>query len=217
MIVKFVYVMGRMLVACSLSFVAWLFLFFGFGQPFWLSAALALAGGGVVFGALTAYARYAFLKKHQLTRKEYAYIRRNLREAQGKIRRLQKAFVQVRSIQTFRQMLVINRLARRIYTIVKREPKRFYLAERFFFYHLDSLVELTEKHAFLAAQSVNDDHLLQSLRETSRMIDQLIATVEKDLATLLSTDVEHLQFELDVAKRTIHTWAPPLKEGSSDQ
>lgn len=214
---KFFYLLGRVLVTSSLSAITWLILFFGFGQLFWLSTVFALGGGIGLFCGWQWYARHAFLKKHQLTRREYAYIRNNLREAKDKIRRLRKSFMNVRSIRTFRQMLVINRLVKQIYTIVKREPKRFYQAERFFFYHLDSMVELTEKHAFLAAQSVNNAKVLQSLRETRAMIDDLITTVEKDLHHLLSTDVEQLQFELDVAKRSLKTWAHPLSERRSEK
>lgn len=212
---KFLYFLLRMAIALPVSFMVWVILFFGFAQSFWLSVGLALSGGALLYGTVQSYMNHIFLKRHQLTRSEYVYIRKNLHEAKAKISRLQKAYFNVRSISSFSQIHRLNRLIKRIYTIVKKEPKRFYEAERFFFYHLDSVVELTEKHAFLAAQAVKDVHLRRSLQETRHTIEQLIQSIEQDLYDLLSTDMNHLAFELDVAKHTLKKWVPPLHERSS--
>lgn len=213
---KFLNFILRTAIAIPVSFLAWMILFFGFAQTFWFSVALALSGGVIIYSAIQWYTTDIFLKKHQLTRKEYIYIRKNLREAKEKISRLQKSILNARSISSFSQMVRINRLVKKVYNIVKKEPKRFYQAERFFFYHLDSVVELTEKHAFLAAQSVKDAKLHLSLQETRHTIEQLIQSVEQDLYDLLSKDMDHLAFELDVAKHSLKKWVqPPLHERSS--
>lgn len=205
----------RAAVAFPVSFVLWLVVFFGLAVPFWPSVGLALLGGAIAYGGLQWYMNFSTLKAYGLTRREYTYIRKNLKDAKDKINRIQKAFIHIRSISTFTQMLRINRLVKRIYNIVKKEPKRFYQAERFFFYHLDSVVELTEKHAFLAAQPIKDADIDRSLRETRDTIEQLIKKMEDDLYRLVSTDVEHLTFELDVAKHALNKWTPPEQERSS--
>ncbi|GAA0359502.1 5-bromo-4-chloroindolyl phosphate hydrolysis family protein [Bacillus horti] len=213
---KYLYVLLRIAIAGSISSVTWMVLFFGMGFPFWVSVGYAALGGLGVFLLLQLIAHVIFLKRNGLTRTEYTYIKQNLREAKGKIKRIQRTFFQVRSFRSFRQTLAVNKLVRKIYVIVKREPKRFYQAERFFFYHLDSMVELTEKHSFLAAQAVDNSKIRNSLKETRSMIDQLIKTVEKDLYNVLSKDIDHLKFEIDVAKHSLSTWAPPQKERRSE-
>lgn len=65
--------------------------------------------------------------------------------------RLRKALFQAKSIQMFKQNAEMLRIVRRIYLLTKKEPKRFYQAERFFYQTLDSVVELTEKYAFLSS------------------------------------------------------------------
>lgn len=65
--------------------------------------------------------------------------------------RLRKALFQAKSIQMFKQNAEMLRIVRRIYLLTKKEPKRFYQAERFFYQTLDSIVELTEKYAFLSS------------------------------------------------------------------
>lgn len=207
--------LARLSAAFSVSFLAWLLFFFGLAQPFGLSIGLAAGVGVILLGGMQWYAHHLFLQKHQLKWKEYAYIRKNLHEAKEKIGRLQKSYVHVRSLTGLKRLFTVNRLAKRIYTIVKKEPKRFYQAERFFFYHLDSVVELTEKHAFLSAQIIKDAQLQQSLHNTRLMIDQLIKSIEKDLRHLLSKDMDHLEFELDVAKHSLQIQGKPLNERSS--
>lgn len=142
-------------------------------------------------------------KENQLTRREYAYIKQNLREAKLKIARLRKALFAVKNIQTIKQNLEILRIVRKIYSITKNEPKRFYQVERFYYQSLDSIVELTEKHAFLASQPKRNANLEVSLSETRMMIDKLAKQLEDDLYDLLKTDIDHLEFELDVAKHSM--------------
>lgn len=140
------------------------------------------------------------LKDNQLTRREYAYIKQNLQEAKLKIARLRKALFAVKNIQTIKQNIEILRIVRKIYMITKNEPKRFYQVERFYYQNLDSIVELTEKYAFLASQPKRNAKLEVSLSDTRITIEQLAKQLEEDLYDLLKTDIDHLEFELDVAK-----------------
>ena len=96
-------------------------------------------------------------------------------------------------------------MLKKIQQLTKQEPKRFYKAEPFYFSHLDSVVELSEKYALLSRQPNKSRELNQSLVETRRTLDELTETVEKDLYEILAEDIEDLHFELDVAKKTINT------------
>lgn len=95
------------------------------------------------------------------------------------------------------------RITRKIYILTKKEPKRFYKAERFYFSHLDSAVELAEKYVFLSLQPKKDRELENSLFETRRTLEELKTSIENDLYQVLSDDIDQLHFELDVAKHSI--------------
>jgi 5-bromo-4-chloroindolyl phosphate hydrolysis protein len=95
------------------------------------------------------------------------------------------------------------RIVNKIYGITKREPKRFYQAEQFYYTNLDSIVELTEKYAFLNSQPVKTPELTQSLKETRLTMNRLTDSLERDLYTVIEDDIDDLQFELDVAKKSI--------------
>ncbi|MDJ1630344.1 5-bromo-4-chloroindolyl phosphate hydrolysis family protein [Bacillus velezensis] len=145
----------------------------------------------------------SLLKKHRLTRKEYAYIKENLEEAKGKIIRLRRALFRSKSIQMLKQNAEILRITRRIYLLTKQEPKRFYQAERFYYQTLDSVAELTEKYALLSSQPRKNKDLSMSLSETRMTLAELSRRLEEDLHELMKEDIDDLHFELDMAKHSL--------------
>ena len=193
----------RALFAIPVVIVIWLVSFFGFDQSFWISSAIALGSGVVFNSALSAYMRTRFLKKHGLTRKEYQYIKRNLDEAKQKVFRLHKALLSIRDVPSLKKRIQFVKVSRKIYSLTKKEPRRFYQAEPFFFSHLDSAVELTEKYVFLTAQPQKTRELEQSLKEAFLTLDSLNQLIEKDLYQIIATDIDQLDFEIDVAKHTL--------------
>jgi 5-bromo-4-chloroindolyl phosphate hydrolysis protein len=181
----------------------WFVSYFAFDQTFLLASALSLAGGTVVSMITSGVMTSRFLKKHQLSRKEYRYIKKNLDEAKHKINRLNKALFSIRDISTLKQRLDVLRITKKIQSLTKTEPKRFYKAEKFYFSHLDSVVELTEKYRFLALQPKKNHEIDLSLYDTKQTLTDLTKVLEDDLYYIISDDIDHLNFEIDVAKHSI--------------
>lgn len=195
----------RTLITIPTAVTVWLLSFFAFDQTFWLSGAIGLGGGILVYIFSGMRLKTRFLKKHQLTRKEYQYIKKNLVEAKQKIGRLHKALLSIRHFPSLKQRVEFVRVTRKIYRLTKNEPKRFYQAERFYFSHLDSALELSEKYVFLSAQPKKTYELDQSLNETRHTLTELIHLVEEDLYEVIADDIDNLNFEIDVAKHSIKT------------
>lgn len=190
-------------VAGPLAVSIWLISYFAMDLTFWTSSGYSFVGGLITFLLATMIMKFRFLKKNQISRKEYRYIKQNLEEAKKKINRLNKAAFMIREIPSFKQRIDIVRITRRIYKLTKREPKRFYKAEQFYFSHLDSLVEITEKYALLSSQPKKNLELTHTLNDTRHTLNELTQTIEKDLYVVLSDDIDHLNFEVDVAKHSI--------------
>ncbi|WNS76105.1 5-bromo-4-chloroindolyl phosphate hydrolysis family protein [Bacillus sp. DTU_2020_1000418_1_SI_GHA_SEK_038] len=195
----------RMLIALPTSSSVWLLSYFAFNQTFWLSGAIGFGTGALAYLITGMIQKQRFLKRHHLTRKEYKFIKKNIDDAKRKISRLHKALFSIRHIPSLKQRMELMRTTRKIYRLTKKEPKRFYKAEQFYFSHLDSAVELSEKYVFLSAQPKKTYDLDQSLYETRRTLEQLTAMVEEDLYKVISDDIDQLNFEIDVAKHTIKT------------
>ncbi|EUJ32113.1 hypothetical protein MFLO_08017 [Listeria floridensis FSL S10-1187] len=182
-----------------------------------LISIITLVVAGILFFFSSRAGEKALSEKTGLTKKEYQYIRSNLEEARAKIMRLQKIMSSHKTLYSFQERNKTLQLTKRIYTIVKDEPKRFYEAEDFFFSHLDSLVELTEKYAFLESQPVKDKKIYQTLSDTRSLLNDLSRVIEKDLFTMLNQDVNSLDFELEVAKNSISKQKQKFERGQKDE
>ncbi|WP_042349206.1 5-bromo-4-chloroindolyl phosphate hydrolysis family protein [Bacillus massiliigorillae] len=143
------------------------------------------------------------LKNSGLSRREYKYIQEHLREGKVKITRLQRVMFSVGSVMTIKQNYDVIKVAKKLHSIVENDPKRFYEAEQFYYSHLDSMVELTEKYAFLTKQPVKTTEIQNSLRDTRITISSMAETINEDLSNLLASDVDTLRLEIDVAKQAI--------------
>lgn len=200
----FVLFMIQSISSFTMMIAIWLLSFLALEQTFLLSSVYALISGGLTFLTVGRVSNRRFVKKNGLTHKEYKYIEKNLKEAKEKILRLQRALVNVRSIQHAKRNIEMIRTVRKIYSNTKKEPKRFYKAEGFFYERLDSLVELAEKYSFLSSQPAKSKEMIVSLHETDSTLNSLNESVKKDLYIMLNDDVDTLHFELDVAKNSIN-------------
>ncbi|MED4229200.1 5-bromo-4-chloroindolyl phosphate hydrolysis family protein [Neobacillus cucumis] len=193
----------RSFVAVPVTVITWLICYIPLDYTFWGATFIAILSGVLSHVILSLFQNISYLKKHQLSRKEYRYIKKNLKEAKQKIRRLNKSIFHIRDIHTVKQRIDINRITKKIHKMTMKEPKRFYKAEEFYFSHLDSLVELTEKYSFISSQPKQNSEMGQSLIETRRTLIELTKVVEDDLYHVISDDINTLNFEIDVAKHTI--------------
>ncbi|CAM3955923.1 5-bromo-4-chloroindolyl phosphate hydrolysis family protein [Mesobacillus thioparans] len=189
--------------AIPFSAFIWLLAYAGFDQTFWMSSLYGVIGGGVMFFGVGYYLERRVLEKNRLTKKEYKYIQRNLREANVKIKKVQKSLFSIRHIRSLKQRMELLRLVKNIQRLNTREPRRFFKAEQFYFSHLDSIMELSEKYAFLSSQPGKNRELERSLYDTQDTLKELTKIVEKDLSYMLADDIDHLNFEIDVAKHSI--------------
>jgi 5-bromo-4-chloroindolyl phosphate hydrolysis protein len=187
----------------STTILVWLISFFSFDQTVLVSLLIGFLGGTGVYLLLGWILNKQYLKENGITRREYKYIRNNLKEAKEKINRLQKAILRMRNFSDMKQNYEVIKLVNKIYSTTKKEPKRFFKAEQFYFSNLDSIVEITEKYAFLHSQPAKTPELKISLKETRLTLDKLTDSLENDLYRVLEDDIDDLQFELDVAKKTM--------------
>lgn len=138
-----------------------------------------------------------------MTRSEYKNVTKQIKEAKAKIKQLQSHYYRVRSISSFKQLMEMAKIANKIVTLVQQNPRKFYLAESFFYSHLDSALELTEKYSLLVGQPVKDREMKIALQDTRETLQSMNRVMEQDLKRVLSTDVEQLRMELDYARLAV--------------
>ncbi|REB07249.1 5-bromo-4-chloroindolyl phosphate hydrolysis protein [Sporosarcina sp. BI001-red] len=193
----------RHFIVAPVSFGTYLFLLLGTGlNPFAATGILIAMYLGGTF-AIKQVQLSSSVKELGMTRSEYRHIELQLQEAKNKIKKLNSLYGQVRSVQAFRQVYELSNLSRKVLTIVRNDPKKFYQTEQFFYAHLDSAVELTSKYALLANQQLKEKEVRIALQHTRETITDVTHQLESDLQDALATDLAALQLELDYVDITM--------------
>ncbi|MEX3743680.1 MULTISPECIES: 5-bromo-4-chloroindolyl phosphate hydrolysis family protein [Lysinibacillus] len=166
--------------------------------------------GGLLFAGT--YAPSTALLKHRqkkkvrqiagITKEEYKLIETQLKAANKNIQKLSQNYLRVRSVSAFKQLIEMTRISKNIVKIVKADPRKFYNVEQFFYAHLPSAVELTEKYTMLSKQPVKDKEIQITLSKTRETLTDLNDTIQIDLKDALSNDIDHLQMEIEFANRS---------------
>lgn len=165
----------------------------------WFLLAFPVVYFGVNKGILL-FQQTKLAKQLQITRGELIHIEQQLSIANKNVNALTQKYVQVRSIKSFKAIYEMSKLSKRIIAIVKKDPKKFYLIEDFFYAHLPSAVELSDKYALLTKVQVSGTDIHLALNDTRLTLKNLHETMEGDLKRALANDIESLKIELDFAK-----------------
>lgn len=201
----------RHFITAPISFGSWLYFVLGAGMNVLPATGLLIAIylGGTF--SLKQIQLSSNLKKLGMSRSEYSHIKGQITGAKMKIKRLNGLYGQVRSVQAFRQLHEMNSLSRRILGIVRSNPQKFYSVEKFFYAHLDSAVELTSKYALLVNQPLKDKELRIALQNTRETLGDVNKQLEQDLRSVLSSDIDQLQMEIDFVDISMKTKKPLLE------
>ncbi|AYC29468.1 5-bromo-4-chloroindolyl phosphate hydrolysis family protein [Paenisporosarcina cavernae] len=140
--------------------------------------------------------RSRFIAKYGLSYEEYKRIQMEVKQALIKVGKIQKQVTRTRSLRTMKQLFQLTKAARRIIQLVRKEPKKFYTVESFFYQHLDSALELTSKFTLLTHQPSKSNDIRLALSETKETLDRVASNVQEDLHRAVASDLEQLQMEL---------------------
>ncbi|NHA42764.1 5-bromo-4-chloroindolyl phosphate hydrolysis family protein [Staphylococcus schleiferi] len=138
----------------------------------------------------------AYLQEMNLSRKDYRYIVHQINQAQSKIKRILKTFINVRSIQDFKLINDIFRLSRTINALVKQRPFQFYEIESFYYSHIDNALYLVESYTRLAKMPLKSAEEQQKLQQTRITLEEVKRTLIADLKQINEQDYNQLDTEI---------------------
>ncbi|MCS4485407.1 5-bromo-4-chloroindolyl phosphate hydrolysis family protein [Staphylococcus americanisciuri] len=146
----------------------------------------------------------SYLNELGLTRKDYRYIRHQINTAQNKVKRIFKAFINVRSIQDFKLVNDIYRLTRTINQIVRQQPNHFYHIESFYYSHIDHALNLVESYTHLAKMPMKSTADQQALHQTRITLEEVKRTLIADLKRVNEQHYNQLDTEMRLSKLYQH-------------
>lgn len=192
------YVLGALL-AVPISFIAFLFSVFQLDLNFLIDMAVFAGTYVISFLPIQWYSSRRYLKEMGLTRREFHFIRKQLNEAQPKLKRLYKNYMRIRSYKEFKNLNEVAKLARTIYNTVKQSPEKFYKVESFFYSHLDNTVNLIDNYTILQRMPNKSKEEKAKLKQTKLTIDENKRTLVADLKELNESIYHQLDIEMELA------------------
>lgn len=114
-----------MIIAFPAAVIAWFASIFALDIYFIFDVLISVATFVVFYFPTQRLTSRKYLREIGLSRRDYHFVNSQLNNAQDKIRRIFKSFVNVRSIKDFKQVNEIYRISRAIYFAVKQQPEAF--------------------------------------------------------------------------------------------
>lgn len=174
----------------------------GFHLGFFISLTIAALVFIMTLYISKTYQRFNKRKQFSLSKSEYTHIEAQLEEAVEFLQQFNRSYTKIRSISGFKNLYEMSKLSKRIISIVRSNPPKFYQAEIFFYSHLPSAAEITEKYVFLSKQQIKDTEVHIALQRTRETLEDVFQSMEKDLRQLLAADIEDLKVELDFVNKS---------------
>ena len=188
------------IIALPAAVSAWFASIFALDIYFILDVLVAAATFIVFYFPTQRLTSRKYLREIGLSRRDYHFVNGQLNNAQDKIRRIFKTFVNVRSIKDFKQVNEIYRISRAIYFAVKQRPGSFFKVESFFYSHIDNALNLIEAYTRLSKSPKKSKEEKQKLEQTRITLDEVKRTLVADLRRINDEDYSQLDIEMELNK-----------------
>ncbi|MDX8361010.1 MULTISPECIES: 5-bromo-4-chloroindolyl phosphate hydrolysis family protein [Bacillaceae] len=204
----------RIAISFSISVVGAVVLFFVTGFIWWA----AILGGGATYFLVSAIFRRKFLPANQdVVKEERAYVKKNIREIKPKVKEIGSYRYKVRSIRVYQTVNKVHKILKQILEIAEREPQRYRNVQSVFTTYVDSTLLIVKKYSELASQPVKNKELYISMREVEETLEELAASIEKELLQILSDDITDLDIECKLVKQSLQETGYSFEERTKEQ
>lgn len=193
----------NLMISIPLGIVAWSVSLFSLDLGWFLSL-LALVGVPVVFySGFKGLYIYQFLKRNQISYNDYKFIESQLSVAEKKVKKLNMQLIKMKHLSSLKLRLDFIQSNRRLLNEIKKNPKKFFQAEKFFYQYLDSALELSSRYNLLTKHPLKTWEYDDTLHTTRKTLFELKPLVDEQIHAVLNNNLENLQLEIDLATLAI--------------
>jgi 5-bromo-4-chloroindolyl phosphate hydrolysis protein len=180
----------------------------GIGLPFLMACAASLLAGGGIVVLLAPATRFRALDASGVARGKIEFARELLTEADPFVDRLEAAGKAIRAKTVAERVHHLASVARGIFGAIEKDPLRIDRVRRFLTYYLPRAAEMAEAYQSLES---NPDARAARLNETGEIIEQLDVAFTNYAANLRDADLDKLDIELKLLKRSLdEDLGPPV-------
>lgn len=145
----------------------------------------------------------SFYKSKGLNKEETIFFRETMQTAKIQITQIEKNMTLAGKLKAIEHRHNVVRIAKSLFKEITQAPNRLHEVDRFLYVHLPSLLDLTDKYVEIDRHEAKNKSTYDILESSTDTIDELCQLVIQDYVSFKSTDLNDMEIEVELAKRTI--------------
>lgn len=138
-----------------------------------------------------------------MTEQEIIFFRETMNQTKNQIIQLQKNMSTSTKLKTINLRNDTLKVVQSLFKEIVKEPTKIHSANHFLYTHLPNLVDLTTKYIEIDSHEIKNKQTYEKLEESALIIDQISKLIKKDYEQFLSEEIEELDLEISVAKKSL--------------
>jgi 5-bromo-4-chloroindolyl phosphate hydrolysis protein len=145
-----------------------------------------------------------FYKSKGLSKEDIQYFRETMHKAKRQIIQIEKNMNQAGKLKAIEHRNNTAQLAKSLFKEIIKEPNRLHEVDQFLYVHLPSLADLTEKYVEIDNHEKKSKATFDILEKSAETIDGMCQQIAEDYVKFKSSDIEDMDLEVKLAKRTLN-------------
>lgn len=144
-----------------------------------------------------------FYKSKGLTEEDIEYFRETMHKAKKQIIQIEQNMRTAGKLKAIEHRNNTAQLSKSMFKEIIKEPDRLHEVDQFLYVHLPSLADLTEKYVEINNHEKKSSATYDILDRSAETIDAMCQQIAEDYVNFRSTDIEDMDLEVQLAKRTL--------------
>lgn len=146
----------------------------------------------------------AFYQSKGLSKEETQFFRETMNTAKYQIVKIEKNMNSTGKLKAIEHRNNVVRVSKALFKEITKDPQRLHVVDKFLYVHLPSLMELTDKYVEIDRHEAKSKSTYDILDQSAETIDEMSQMIVEDYVRFMSDDIEDMELEVELAKRTIN-------------
>lgn len=146
----------------------------------------------------------AFYQSKGLSKEDIQYFRETMQKAKEQIITIETQMKQSGKLRAIENRNNTVTLSKAMFKEITNEPQRLHEVDKFLYVHLSSLADLVVKYREIENHKAKSKATYDILEKSARTIDRMCGQIAEDYVNFKQDDIEDMDIEVELAKRSIH-------------
>lgn len=159
----------------------------------------------------------SFYQSKGLSKEDIQYFRETMHKAKKQIIQIEQNMESTGKLKAIEHRNNTTQLAKSLFKEIIDEPQRLHEVDQFLYVHLPSLADLSEKYVDIDQHEKKSKATFDILDRSAETIDEMCQQIAEDYVKFKSSDIEDMDLEVQLAKRTLKKDNEPTQSIENDE